>query len=85
MKNQQLESQKQRVMDFDNNLSPVEPKSKFASNSKYVVCFKKLFAGKVAFMNSSCFMICELNWIVFYGNSKAFSCQNEVSVFWCVN
>ena len=32
---------------------------------------------KVAFMNSSCFIICELNWIVF----MAFSCQNEVSVF----
>ena len=29
---------------------------------------------KVAFMNSSCLIICELNWI-------AFSCQNEVSVF----
>ena len=36
---------------------------------------------KVTFMNSSCFIICELNWVVFYGNSKAFSCQNEVSVF----
>ena len=34
---------------------------------------------KVAFMNSSCFMICVLD--SFYGNSKAFSCQNEVSVF----
>ena len=31
---------------------------------------------KVAFMNSSCFIIDS-----FYGNSKAFSCQNEVSVF----
>ena len=34
---------------------------------------------KVAFMNSSWFMICVLG--SFYGNSKAFSCQNEVSVF----
>ena len=36
---------------------------------------------KVAFMNSSCFIICELNWIVIDSSSKAFSCQNEVSVF----
>ena len=34
---------------------------------------------KVAFTNSSCSIICELD--SFYGNSKAFSCQNEVSVF----
>ena len=38
---------------------------------------------KVSFMNSSCFIICELNWS-FYGNRKAFSCQNEVS-FCCAN
>ena len=30
-------------------------------------------------MNSSCFIICVLD--SFHGNSKAFSCQNEVSVF----
>ena len=37
---------------------------------------------KVVFMNSSCFIICELNWIVFMAIVlKAFSCQNEVSVF----
>ena len=36
---------------------------------------------KVAFMNSSCFIICELNWIVFMAIVKEFSCQNEVSVF----
>ena len=29
--NQHLESQKRRVMDFDNNLSPVEQKSKWAA------------------------------------------------------
>ena len=36
-------------------------------------------------MNSSCFIICELKWIVFMAIyihvSKAFSCQNEVNVF----
>ena len=30
---------------------------------------------KVAFMNSSCFMICVLD--SFYGNSKAFSCYSR--------
>ena len=34
---------------------------------------------KVAFMNSSCFMICVLD--SFYGNSKAFSCYSKKRFF----
>ena len=34
---------------------------------------------KVAFMNSSCFMICVLD--SFYGNSKAFSCYSRKMFF----
>ena len=46
-----------------------------------------LFASKnwslemVAFMNSSCFMICELNWIVFMAIEKAFSCYSRKRFF----
>ena len=38
---------------------------------------KNISLEKVAFMNSSCCVICELNWIVFMAIVlKAFSCQN---------
>ena len=54
----------------------------FASYSKMLFVSKNISLDKVAFMNSSCCVICELNWIVFfYGNSKAISCQNKISVF----
>ena len=37
---------------------------------------------KVAFMNSSCFIICELNWIVFMAIVKHF-CVNMRLAFFC--
>ena len=40
---------------------------------------------KVAFMNSSCFMICELNWIVFMAIVKHFLVKMRLASFWCVN
>ena len=40
---------------------------------------------KVAFMNSSCFMICELNWIVFMAIVKHFLVKMRLESFWCVN
>ena len=39
---------------------------------------------KVAFMNSSCFMICELNWIVFMAIVKHFLVKMRLASFWCV-
>ena len=61
---------------------------KIASNSKYVVCSaKNISLEKVAFMNSSCFVICELNWIVFMAIVKHFrikmrlASENDVLVF----
>ena len=52
-----------------------------ASNSKYVVCFKKLFAGKGGLYEFIMVYNMRAELDSFYGNSKAFSCQNEVSVF----
>ena len=39
---------------------------------------------KVAFMNSSCFMICEVNWIVFMAIVKHFLVKMRLASFWCV-
>ena len=58
---------------------------KIASNSKYVVCFKKYFAGKGDLMNSSCFVICELNWIVFMAIVKHFRITMWLASFCSVN
>ena len=35
-------------------------------------------------MNSSCFMICELNWIVFMAIVKHFLVKMRLASFWCV-
>ena len=40
---------------------------------------------KVAFMKSSCFMICELNWIVFMAIVRHFLVKMRLASFWCVN
>ena len=40
---------------------------------------------KVAFMNSSCFMICELNWIVFMAIVKHFRVKMRLAFFCCAN
>ena len=58
---------------------------KIVSNSKYVVCFKTYSLEKVAFMNSSCFVICELNWIVFMAIVKHFRVNMRLASFCCVN
>ena len=47
---------------------------KIASNSKYVVCFKKYSAGKG-----------ELNWIVFMAIVKHFRVKMRLASFCCVN
>ena len=46
---------------------------------------KKFSLEKVAFMNSSCFIICELNWIVFMAIVKHFRVKMTLVSFWCVN
>ena len=41
---------------------------------------------KVAFMNSSCFIICELlNWIVFMARVKHFRVKMRLAFFCCAN
>ena len=40
---------------------------------------------KVAFMNSSCFIICELNWIVFMAIVKHFRVKMRLASFYCAN
>ena len=40
---------------------------------------------KVAFMNSSCFIICELNWIVFMAIVKHFRVKTRLAFFCCAN
>ena len=40
---------------------------------------------KVAFMNSSCFIICELNWIVFIAIVKHFRVKITLAFFCCAN
>ena len=40
---------------------------------------------KVAFMNSSCFIICELNWIVFMAIVKQFRVKMRLAFFCCAN
>ena len=40
---------------------------------------------KVAFMNSSCFIICELNWIVFKAIVKHFRVKMRLAFFCCAN
>ena len=58
---------------------------KIASKSKYVVFFKKILLEKVAFMNSSCFVICEPNWIVFMAIAKHFRFKMRLAFFCSVN
>ena len=36
-------------------------------------------------MNSSCFIICELNWIVFMAIVKHFSVKMRLASFYCAN
>ena len=38
---------------------------------------------KVAFMNSSCFIICEHNWIVFMAIVKHFHVKMRLALFCC--
>ena len=40
---------------------------------------------KVAFMNSSCFIICELNWIVFMAIVKHFRVKMRLAFLCCTN
>ena len=40
---------------------------------------------KVAFMNSLCFIICELNWIVFMAIVKHFRVKMRLASFCCAN
>ena len=39
----------------------------------------------MAFMNSSCLVICELNWIVFMATVKHFRVKMRLASFCCVN
>ena len=44
--------------------------------------FSKTFSlEKVAFMNLSCFIICELNWIVFMATAKHFRVKMRLASF----
>ena len=40
---------------------------------------------KVAIMNSSCFIICELNWIVFMAKVMHFRVKMRSAFFYCAN
>ena len=40
---------------------------------------------KVAFMNSSCFIICKLSWIVFMAIVKHFRVKMRLAYFCCAN
>ena len=40
---------------------------------------------KVAFMNSSCFIICKLNWIVFMAIVKHFRVKMRLAFLCCAN
>ena len=46
---------------------------------------KNISLEKVAFMNSSCFVICELNWLVFMGIVYHFRVKMRLASFCCVN
>ena len=46
---------------------------------------KNISLEKVALMNSSCFAICELNWIVFMAIVKHFRGKIRLASFCCVN
>ena len=46
---------------------------------------KNISLEKVAFMNSSCFVICEHNWIVFMAIVKHFRVIMRLASFCCVN
>ena len=46
---------------------------------------KNFSLEKVAFMNSSCFIICELNWIVFTAIVKHFRVKVRLASFYCAN
>ena len=46
---------------------------------------KNISLEKVAFMNSSCFVISELNWIVFMAIVKHFRVKMKLASFCCVN
>ena len=46
---------------------------------------KNISLEKVVFMNSSCFVICELNWIVFMAIVKHFRVKMRLASFCCVN
>ena len=46
---------------------------------------KNISLEKVAFMNSSCCVICELNWIVFMAIVKHFRVKIRLASFCCVN
>ena len=46
---------------------------------------KNISLEKVAFMNSSCFVICELNWIDFMPIVKHFRVKLRLASFCCVN
>ena len=46
---------------------------------------KNCLLEKVAFMNSSCFIICKLNWIVFMAIVKHFLVKMRLASFCCAN
>ena len=46
---------------------------------------KNISLEKVAFMNSSCCVICKLNWIVFMALLKHFRVKMRLASFCCVN
>ena len=46
---------------------------------------KNISLEKVAFINSSCFVICELNWTVFMAIVEHFRVRMRLSSFCCVN
>ena len=50
-----------------------------------LIVSKNCSLEKVAFMNSSCFIICELNWIVFMAIVKHFRVKMRLAFLCCAN
>ena len=46
---------------------------------------KNISLEKVAFMNSSCCVICELNWVIFIAILEHFRVKMRLASFCCVN
>ena len=59
----------------------MEKEGVFSSYANMLFVSKHVSLEKVALMNSSCFVICELNWIVFMAKVKHFRGKMRLASF----